>query len=325
MTVIDNSYLLPAAVAIDLAFGDPGWLKHPVEIIGTGIEILEAKLRPPADSQSGERLAGVVLVVIVVSATYLVTVGSLKISYYVNYYLGLVLNLALLALTLSIKGLARAGNSVYTALQAENLELARRRLAGLVGRDTDCLAEPEIVRAVVETVAENTSDGIIAPICFALVGGVPLAMSYKAVNTLDSMLGYKNKKYRYFGWAAARLDDLANLVPARLTGGLFVAAALLSGQDGRQAGKILLRDGANHPSPNAGRPEAALAGALNLRLGGVNYYRGRKSVKPYLGEAKAELKPEQIKKAVKLMYWALGVWLASYCLLEGAYILLVGN
>ncbi|HJU04347.1 MAG TPA: adenosylcobinamide-phosphate synthase CbiB, partial [Nitrospiraceae bacterium] len=182
-----------------------------------------------------------------------------------------------------------------------SLVRARQAVSRIVGRDTDHLSEPEVVRATVETIAESTSDGVIAPLVYLVVGGPPLALAYKAINTLDSMIGHHDDRYRDFGWASARLDDAVNWLPARLTAVLFVVAAGLYTRTMRQAWHIMQRDGAKHPSPNSGRPEAAMAGALGVQLGGTNFYGGHRSVRSHLGDRIRSLNPVHITAALRLM------------------------
>ena len=186
-------------------------------------------------------------------------------------------------------------------LDAKNLDGARNELSCLVGRDTSSLDEKGITRALLETVAENTSDGVIAPLFYLAIGGPPLAMAYKAINTLDSMVGYKNEKYLYFGRASARLDDIANYIPARITAILLAVAAFILRKDWRRAWRITLRDSGNHPSPNSGYPEAAVAGALGRRLGGLSYYGGMPSNKPFIGDDAGEFQVRDVREAGRLM------------------------
>ncbi len=300
-------YLLLTAVLVDLIIGDPGFIPHPVIIIGKLISTMEEKLRRLAKGKYLEKIMGMVLVLLVTGVTYFLTFYFIRLFFSINYYLGVLLNIWLLAATIALKGLAGAGIGVYNYLKMGDIVSAREATGQIVGRDTEKMGEDEIIRSVIETVAENTSDGIVAPLFFYLIGGTALAMTYKAVNTLDSMIGHLNDRYRDFGWAAARLDDLANLIPARLTGLGFCAAAFLLGYDSKRAWRIMRRDAAQHPSPNAGYPEAAAAGALGIRLGGLNHYHGRASFRPYLGEPAKELAREDIKAVVKLMYWNVGI------------------
>ncbi len=310
-----EDYLLLIAVIIDLVIGDPNWYPHPVVIMGRIISWLEERLRRVVTGPTGERIAGLILALLVIAGTYLITRQLIDFTYQIGYYLGVAVEVWVLASTIAITGLVEAAQPIYQALCEDNLESARTKLDLIVGRDTEQLTAEGIIRGVVETIAENTSDGVIAPLFYAVIGGAPLAMTYKAVNTLDSMLGYKNENYRAFGWAAARTDDGANFIPARLTGLLFVVSALFTGRHWKKAKEIILRDAAKHPSPNAGIPEAAVAGALNVRLGGVNYYHGEESFRAYLGDKEVEFVPQQIKDTIELMYWAAGLFVVGYYLL----------
>ncbi|MBE3581692.1 MAG: cobalamin biosynthesis protein CobD [Thermoanaerobacteraceae bacterium] len=292
--------VLVLALLFDLAVGDPTWLVHPTQIMGAGINALEKLLWRPKASRGYMLATGAVTAALIVAATWFITRELLVAAGRLNYLAEVLLAGWLLATTIAPRGLATAAAGVARALETGDLICARRRVSRIVGRDTAGLDEGEVVRATVETVAENTSDGVIAPLFYFFLGGVPLAMAYRAVNTLDSMLGYKNDRYLFFGRAAARLDDVANYLPARLTGiALCVAAALLG--YGRRAWTIMLRDARRHPSPNSGFPEAAVAGALGVQLGGLNYYQGRPFRRPLIGEARQALRKEHIRQAVCLM------------------------
>jgi len=265
--------------------------------------------------------AGTLLVICLLGSTYLVIFG---IFYLLQRYLGDYPQLVsfaaalLLSATISPRSLAEAGKEIYRYLEQGDLVKARFKVGWIVGRDTENLNVANITRATVETIAENIVDGIISPLFYFFVGGLPLAMLYRAVNTMDSMIGYKNDKYLYFGRAAARLDDLLNFIPARLTGGLIVAIAFLYRLDYCGSWRVMRRDAKKHPSPNGGYPEAAVAGALNIRLGGLNYYFGKPSFRSYMGEALQELMPAHIQQTIGLMY---GVTLAFLLLASTAIIL----
>lgn len=310
--------LLVLAFILDLCIGDPRRLPHPVRIMGRVIAKMENLLLQIIKSVSSEqsaiskRLAGVVLVLIMTGSTYYLSyvVNSMLFSFHFSFlvsYLSLLVMIYLISTTIATKELIDSARSVIAALKDGNIEDARKNLKHIVGRDTDLLDEKGITQATIESLSENASDGIIAPLFYFAIGGLPLAMTYKAINTMDSMVGYKNDKYRYFGWAAARLDDIANFVPARITGVLIViATGILEFRDrGLGIGKekanpqpltpnsilsleIMLRDGRNHPSPNSGVPEAAMAGALGIRLGGRSTYGGAVVAKPYIGESRNE-------------------------------------
>lgn len=289
------------AVVLDLIIGDPRWLLHPTQIIGALISWLENRLRPHS-SPRGELWAGGILVVIVVVVTYGVTLAILGLSFKLNYWLGVIVAAWLLSTTIAIKGLAQAGLEIYQVLVNGDLPLAREKLSYIVGRDTKNLPSAEIVRGTVETMAENIVDGIISPLFYAILGGVPLAMVYRAINTMDSMLGYKNEKYLYFGRAAARLDDLANYLPARITGSLLLIASITCKLNWRKAYYHLRKDAKKHPSPNSGYAEAPVAGALGVALGGVNYYNGVPQHRAIMGEALSTLEPKHILLTIKLIY-----------------------
>jgi len=291
-----------AAYLVDLVVGDPRWLPHPVVIIGKGINLLETSLRRWIAPLIGLRGAGIILTILMVASSYIITWALLKGLTLVHPILGLVAGIWLISTTVAAKGLAQAGLEIMELLRRGDLAGARAKVGWIVGRDTASMDEGEITRATVETVAENIVDGIVAPLFYAFLGGAPLAMAYRAANTLDSMVGYKNEKYLDFGWASARFDDLLNLIPARITGTLLVLAAVLCRLNGRMALQILLRDASRHPSPNSGYPEAAVAGALGVRLGGLNYYGGQASFRAYMGDSLKPLEGCHIDLTVRLMY-----------------------
>ncbi len=292
---------LLAAFGLDLLIGDPRSIPHPVEIVGKLINRLAQTLRP----RFNDRIAGILLTGIVTITVFLV---SMLLEFILRLAVGVLLNLALglifiyfVSSTLAVKGLL---GSVRGVLEARNIDAARSRLSKIVGRDTQNLDEKAVHRAAIETLAENASDGIIAPLFYLALGGFPLAMAYKAVNTLDSMVGYKHHAYKDFGWASARLDDILNFFPARITGLLIVGAAyLLSGFNAKAARRsfdVMLKDGRNNTSPNSGMPEAAMAGALHVRLGGPATYQGVTVDKPYINaQASAEIKSHG-RRAIRL-------------------------
>lgn len=289
------------AIALDLAIGDPRWMPHPTRMIGWLIARLEELFRPLTVTPRGQLIAGATLVALVAGSSWLLTYLLLDLVYHLAPLAGVCLGIWLLSTTVAWRGLAEAGLEIYRLLKNDKLSEARSQTGLIVGRDTGELPPGEVARAVVETVAENTGDAVIAPLFWGLVGGVPLAMAYRAINTLDSMLGYRNEQYLYFGRAAARLDDLANYLPARLTGLLICLAAALTGTGFSRAWSTMRRDARRHPSPNSGFPEAAAAGAMGVRLGGLNYYQGIASFRPHIGEACEEIAPEHIAGSVKLM------------------------
>lgn len=297
--------ILAGAVLIDLIIGDPVFIPHPVVLIGKVISFLENLFRNIIKENNKILLisAGIIIVIITTAVTGIFTYMLIAFGYKLNFYLGFIIQLWLASTVLAVKGLKNAGLKVYNALKDNDLDQARKEVGMIVGRDTEMMGKEDIIRAVIETIAENTSDGIIAPVFYYMIGGVPLAMIYKAINTLDSMLGYKNEKYFYLGRAAARLDDIANFIPARITGISMGMAALITGNKGITSFKTMLRDAGKHPSWNAGYPEAAAAGALGIRLGGLNYYQGEAEFRSYMGKKLKNIQTEDIKQMLNLMYW----------------------
>jgi adenosylcobinamide-phosphate synthase len=263
-----------AAYALDWIAGDPPSMPHPVRLIGAAISYGERLLRRPASPEM-EILQGSLLTAAIVSGSWAAARFVRDASSAAEILLGWT--------TLATRSLLDESAVVVQALDAGALPRARVLLSRIVGRDTDSLDAPEILRAVIETLAEGLCDGVVAPLMYLALGGVPAAFAYKAINTLDSMIGHPEPPYRYFGRVAARLDDAANFVPARMSAAAICVAALLTKHDARRAWRIFLRDGDHHPSPNAGQPEAAMAGALGVRLGGMNYYSGEPAPKPVLG------------------------------------------
>ncbi len=299
---INAGLFIFAAYLLDLILGDPRGWPHPVVLIGKVISSLEAGVRRFFRSPAALLVCGALVAVIVAGGSWLVTACLVRWSYAINYWFGSVLTVWIIYTTIAAKSLAAAACDVYNSLQKGNLAEARRKVGWIVGRDTEQMDAADVTRATVETVAENIVDGIVSPVFYALLGGAPLAMAYRAINTLDSMLGYKNERYINFGKASARLDDIANYIPARITGFLILAASWLLGMNTKGAISSMLRDSSSHPSPNSGIPEAAVAGSLEIRLGGLNYYQGSPSFRAYMGEDLAPLKPFHILQTVKIMY-----------------------
>lgn len=287
------------AFAIDLLAGDPRWMPHPVRLIGRLAGAVGHFLRR---LMSRERLAGSILVVLTVGIAYLLTWAVVAALSALSPILGGAASIFFLYTALATKDLFVHSDAVVRALASGDIEGARRCVGRIVGRDTEGLDEKEISRAAVESVAENTVDGIIAPLFYAFIGGPPLAMAYKAVNTLDSMFGYKTEAYINFGWASARLDDLANYLPARLTGPIIAVAAFFVGGKSISSFRIFWRDRKKHPSPNSGHSEAAFAGALGVQIGGLNYYFGAPSYKPAIGDKDKELEAGDIRTAQMIMF-----------------------
>ena len=303
MTVTLRLFALLLGFFLDLLLGDPSWLPHPIRAIGSLIAALEKVLRKLFPKRQGGELAGGAALVILVLAlsggfTLLVLWLCGQVGLWLRFLAETVLCYQLLA-TRSLKG---ESMKVYQALKAGDLEGARHAVSMIVGRDTQRLDEAGVARAAVETVAENASDGVIAPLLFLTIGGAPLGMAYKAVNTMDSMVGYKNDRYLWFGRCAARLDDLVNFIPARLAGLLMCLGAGFSGFDGPNALRIFRRDRKNHKSPNSAHTEAAAAGALHIQLGGPNYYFGKLVDKPAIGDADHTVEPLDIVRVNRLMY-----------------------
>jgi adenosylcobinamide-phosphate synthase len=291
--------VLGLALVIDLIVGDPRWLPHPVVMIGRQITALESTLRR---SIRHERAAGVLLLVVTVTIAAAVTWLVMHVATTLHPLLGMLVAVALSATCLAARSLHRESALVAQALLAGDIVEARRKLSWIVGRDTENLDEGEIWRALVETVAENSADGIIAPLFWLTLGGPVAGMAFKAVSTLDSMVGYKNERYLHLGWASARMDDLVNFIPARLTALLMIASAPLIGLSGRNALAITLRDRRNHPSPNSAHPESAAAGALGIRLGGTSTYGGRESVKQFIGDPLHPIDGQSYRSMIRLMY-----------------------
>lgn len=294
--------IVPLAFLIDLVMGDPAFLPHPVRIIGRAITRVEGFLRFFTSSPSGERIAGCCLVLFITGTAYLGSLGLCYLAGLIDNSVGMLVSTWLISTTIAARGLVDAGRSVYSHLLNGQKDKAREEVAGIVGRDTDTMEETEMVRATVETMAENVVDGVVAPILFAFVGGAPLAMTYRAINTLDSMVGYRNSRYLYFGWASARLDDLANYIPARITGLLIVLSAAILGYAPGKALTTMFHDSAKHPSPNSGIPESGVAGALGVQLGGTNYYEGVPSFRPLLGIPYNQLDAGAIKQTAHFIY-----------------------
>ncbi len=297
-----TEYIIIGAVILDRLIGDPRTTLHPVVIMGNFIAWLERGLLLTGHSPVYKKLAGAVLVLIVLTVVYaalwLVMAGLSSFHPWATYIGGAVL----LSFTISTRSLAEAGREIAGFLNNGNMDQARYKVGWIVGRDTADLNTAEVTRATVETVAENIVDGIISPLFYAAIGGVPLAFLYRAVNTMDSMVGYKNEKYLDFGMVAARVDDVFNYIPARITGLLIILAAALLKKDASGAFQAIKRDAVKHPSPNSGFSEAGVAGALGIRLGGLNYYGGVPSVRAYMGEAKCQLTPIHIEYTIQIMY-----------------------
>jgi adenosylcobinamide-phosphate synthase len=295
---------LALAAGLDLIMGDPRWLPHPVRAMGQVIAWCEDHVREICRSPLSLRLAGVIIALGLPAVVYLLVHWMVVEAGAVAEWLGLVMTIGLASSTLAGRDLWGHVQAVKKPLQRGDIVGARQAVAMIVGRDTQELSESEVVRATVETVAESTADGVIAPLFYLVIGGPPLALAYKAVNTLDSMVGHRDERHIDFGWASARLDDVANWIPARLTAVLLLlATGLVTLKLDRMicGWQVLRRDGGNHPSPNSGRPEAAMAGALGVQLGGTNYYDGMANERPIIGDGRRELVAGDITLAAQLM------------------------
>ena len=288
---------------LDALLGDPAWLPHPVVYMGRAISRLEKFLRPrlPKTPQ-GELLGGAIVAFSLPVGTFLLTGLVCWGAARLHPLLGLAVQMFWCGQALAARGLVQESTNVYKELKKPDLPGARKAVSRIVGRDTAELTAEGVTKAAVETVAENASDGVIAPLLYMLIGGAPLALTYKAINTMDSMLGYKNERYLYFGRVPAKLDDVANYIPSRLAGLLWVAAAALTGNSARGAWKIGRRDRRRHASPNSAQTESACAGALGVQLAGPAYYFGQYYPKLTIGDALRPIEPEDILRANRMMY-----------------------
>jgi adenosylcobinamide-phosphate synthase len=289
--------VLAMAYGFDWLAGDPEWFPHPVRLIGKGIEVGEWMFRKPGQSPAVEFLTGSFLTFGLVAGTYLGTAKSIAWANRRGRWLGFAVETLLAS-----RSLHEEASAVVSALEVDDIALARQRLARIVGRDTRHLDAEEICRAVIETVAESACDGVIAPLFYLAIGGVPLAMAYKTINTLDSIIGHTDERYFYFGKMAARLDDIANLLPSRLTAlGIAASAAAFEDVSSTTAITTWLRDGMKHKSPNAGQPESAMAGALQVRLGGENFYNGKLLITPLIGKSFSRPSTLKAKQAIQIV------------------------
>jgi adenosylcobinamide-phosphate synthase len=323
------------AFFLDLAIGDPRWLPHPVRIVGRAVQAAERSLRAKCSTPSEEKWAGVFLVILIVVPTFFVTLavysGIVWFSRNALVLIGMVFLVFLTATTLSLRELIGSARLVIEALKDGSLSSARVKVGRIVGRDTGDLSETGVLKAAIESLAESLSDGVIAPLFYLAIGGLPAAMTYKAISTMDSMVGYKNERYLHFGWAAARLDDIANYIPARITGLLIAAAVFVlapfrtscdSLEAARRSISIMRRDGRKHPSPNSGIPEAAMAGGLGIMLGGPSTYGGVVVEKPSIGTQLTEDYMTAAETAVSIVKIAsvLGVTVAMVVLALRAWL-----
>ncbi|MDY4694404.1 MAG: adenosylcobinamide-phosphate synthase CbiB [Blautia sp.] len=298
-----SMFALAAGFIIDLIIGDPRWLYHPVCIVGKLISFLEKILRKIfPKTEKGELLAGGVEVLLVCILSGGIPFIILYYLYRLSPWAGFALETFWCAQLLAAKSLKEESMKVYDRLKNGTIEEARHAVSMIVGRDTENLTEEGVTKAAVETVAENSSDGVLAPMFYMALGGVWLMFLYKGINTMDSMLGYKNDRYLYFGRCAARLDDVANYIPSRISGWLMVAASAFVKLDGKNAARIYRRDRRNHASPNSAQTEAAMAGALDVQLAGNAFYFGKLYKKPTIGDAQRPVETEDIRRACSLLY-----------------------
>lgn len=300
-----------AGFVLDLLIGDPHFIPHPVRLIGSLISFCDKRLNCDAGYNISEKKLylikykrGMLLAFTVIFATFAISVIIIVAAYSINLYAGVIAEAVMTWQILATKCLRVESMRVYDALRTDGVDAGRRSVSMIVGRDTSVLDAAGVTRAAVETIAENTSDGVIAPMLYTAIGGPVLGFVYKAVNTMDSMLGYKNDKYMYFGRFAARLDDVVNFIPARISAYLMIAAAFIGGRqfDGRNAYRIFKRDRFNHASPNSAQTESVCAGALRVQLAGDAVYFGKLVKKKYIGDGLREIEYEDIKRANRLMY-----------------------
>ena len=307
---------------LDFIFGDPVWLYHPVRVIGNFISFGEKTLRKIfRKTPGGELAAGAVLWFLTAGLSFLIPFAVLAGAQMIHPVLRFLIESFWCYQILAARCLVNESGKVYDRLKENDLPGARKAVSMIVGRDTENLTVEGVTKAAVETVAENTSDGVTAPLLFLILGGAPLGFLYRAVNTMDSMLGYKNEKYLYFGRFPARMDDVFNYIPSRTTALLMTAAAFLTGMDGKNAWKIYLRDRRKHASPNAAQTEAVCAGALRVRLAGDAVYFGRLYKKEYLGDSLRPIEAEDIRRAGRLMYVTAVLMLIIFGVLKAAVIL----
>ena len=300
-----------AGFVLDLLIGDPHFIPHPVRLIGSLISFCDKRLNCDAGYNISEKKLnlikykrGMLLAFTVIFATFAISVIIIVAAYSINLYAGVIAEAVMTWQILATKCLRVESMRVYDALRTDGVDAGRRAVSMIVGRDTSVLDAAGVTRAAVETIAENTSDGVIAPMLYTAIGGPVLGFVYKAVNTMDSMLGYKNDKYMYFGRFAARLDDVVNFIPARISAYLMIAAAFIGGRqfDGKNAYRIFKRDRFNHASPNSAQTESVCAGALRVQLAGDAVYFGKLVKKKYIGDGLREIECEDIKRANRLMY-----------------------
>ena len=296
-------YAILVGFIMDLIIGDPHWMYHPVRLIGKLITFLEDMLRKTfPKTKDGERKSGFVLVVLVCGISVFTVWGLMKLAYNLNFWCGFLLEVIMCYQLFAVRSLKDESMKVYKELAKQDLEASRKAVSMIVGRDTENLTIEGVTKATVETIAENTSDGTLAPMFYMFIGGPVLGWFYKAVNTMDSMVGYKNEKYLNFGRYAAKFDDVMNFIPARLCGWLMILASMFLKMDWKNAKKIFVRDRFNHASPNSAQTEAVMAGALRIQLAGDAWYFGKRYEKPIIGDALRPVEIEDIPRANRLLY-----------------------
>ncbi len=305
---------------LDLIIGDPYWMPHPVRLMGSFISVYDKAFFKPVGKKNAQRIKGLLLVLLLLILTGGITAALLFVAYKINLFLGIGLEAVLSCYAFAAKSLKTESMKVYKALQTGDIDASRKAVSMIVGRDTQALDMAGVARAAVETVAENTSDGVIAPLLYTCIGGPVLGMLYKAVNTMDSMVGYHNDKYENYGFFAAKLDDIVNFIPARLSALLMIIAAAISGReyDAGNAMRIFKRDRFNHKSPNSAQTESVCAGALKIRLAGDASYFGKIVKKPFIGDDDRPIETEDIKRANRLMLvsaWLMFIIGVTICIL----------
>lgn len=298
MELFTTWYILPAAFLLDIIIGDPQFAHHPIRYLGKAITLAEPVFRKLRVRLT---IAGGLFAITLILGTLLITSFMLFMAQTIHPLLGDVLEILLIYTCISARSLGDAAAEVCRSLEQNDLQGAKAKVSLIVGRDVERLSEDGVAQAALETVAENLVDGVIAPLFFAAIGGAPFAMTYKMINTLDSMIGYKNEIYQAFGRTAARIDDGANFIPARIAAPIIAIAAQILCKSGMRSFRIAVTEGQHHASPNAGYPEAAFAGALGVRLGGPNYYHGELVRKPYIGAAFGSVETRHIPMACDLM------------------------
>lgn len=310
----DAIYVL-LALMLDVILGDPLWIYHPVRVIGHFISEADKRVRQQKQAPGNLRLWGLLLWIGTVSGTFLAVYGLLLLVSGIHPFFYVLMHIILIWLGLAARSLERESGKVMKPLHSGDLPEARRHLSHIVGRDTESLDEEGVIRAAVETVAENASDGVIAPLFYAFLGGAPLLWAYKAVNTLDSMVGYNDERYADLGYVSAKMDDIFNYIPARLTALLLILSSLSPGYSFRGSIRIWRRDRRNHKSPNSAHPEAAAAGSLGIQLGGNAVYAGVTVVKPFIGDNRRPPEVDDIRRVHKLMYSAAILFACTWSLI----------